>query len=63
MEGEGEMVVMIPKKIVKLAVRRNRIRRKIKESLRKVVVEKKVDVVIYVKKENEKIGDEIVRFL
>jgi ribonuclease P protein component len=58
-EGDkGEIVVMIPKKTVKKAVGRNRIRRKIKE-----IYEKKIKIVIYVKKENEKIGDEIVGFL
>jgi ribonuclease P protein component len=63
-EGDkGEIVVMIPKKTVKKAVGRNRIRRKIKESLRKAIFEKKIKIVIYVKKENEKIGDEIVGFL
>jgi ribonuclease P protein component len=60
---EGALVVMISKKIVKLATRRNRIRRKIRESLRVLIKEKNIRLVVYVRKDNEKIGDEIVALL
>lgn len=59
----SNLVVMISKKIVKLAVRRNRIRRKIKESLRILLKEKNIRLVVYVRRDSEKIGDEIASFL
>jgi len=62
-EGSPALVVMISKKIVKLATRRNRIRRKIKESLRILLKEKNIRLVIYVRRDSEKIGDEIASFL
>ncbi len=65
-EGEPRkdaLVVMISKKVVKLAIRRNRIRRKIRESLRVILREKNIKLVVYVRKDNEKIGDEIASLL
>jgi len=56
-------VVKNSKKIVKLATRRNRIRRKIKESLRILLKEKNIRLVVYVRRDSEKIGDEIASFL
>jgi len=61
--GGVALVVMIPKKVVKLATRRNRIRRKIRESLRVILRERNIRLVVYVRKDNEKIGDEIASFL
>jgi ribonuclease P protein component len=61
--GKAGLVVMVSKKIIKLATRRNRIRRKIKESLRILIKEKNIRLVVYVKKDNEKIGDEIASLL
>ena len=62
-KGSFDLVVMIPKKTIKLATRRNRIRRKINESLRILIKEKNIRIVVYVRRDNEKIGDEIASLL